>query len=655
MNLAEVFVKAGIEHAHIIDDAFDPLPLAGLTAAAAQGFVDNLDDAQLDKLCNVLGVIIESDLELVEALQEAEHAAKLFEMRASFSPQSDELFEDYIGQQQAKRAQVDPLVAFLSDHGIQCETFGADYKADGTKEPQLLFIDLKLREAGPLTVDDAVQVVQRLQSVHGQCRPFVFLMSTLTTALPERGEEFRQNARLFLSQFESLEKKYFANPDELKAILSRYAAVLPRLRELHAHIEELGAAISSATQRVQATLRSLDLADYFVLHRNTVSIEKVGLGTYISELLLDYLLHEVEDAQQLWRFAKTLDEWKLEELPRSRFGLTHAAAKIYSGNLLHAPVRLESELERNLGPAQGYFYLGDIFFSAKELNESKPTRALVIATPACDLVRPAVLRTRTVFLCEGSVKNVTSASVPAGTDGIATVVIPNPKDPNKQLLIKWNKKKLYTWHEAEIDSFASAETCHWVRVGRLRPLYALQLQHAVAADLSRIGVQRAPNLLVPHGVQVLVSDGTKWKVLDNEEIAVPTAAALADSEDGKQTVFIIADPTVRRIRRKVADWLEKNHETATAKLLSKIVESQEFDQRLMYLEHPVPDKSSEGAGVDISAYPMTGMADLSDDESSAIAIVRPNVPSPYVSICGGQDVSETQTARLVVKLAKVSN
>ena len=482
MTLQKILEEVGVKHAHIVDDAYDEAPGVPSDAGVLQTFVDSLNQDQLVRLYELLQLDQGAGDVLVATLGDSETLAKVFAARGEFGSQADVLFSEFLAEREAKQKQLAPLVEFLTSNGVKCHQFGASYPVENSEVPQLVFIDLRLREQGPVQVDDAVEAYKKLQRTHKLCQPFVFLMSTQGNNLSERRDEFRERAELFASQFEAMGKAVFDDTQELGAVLAQYLRVLPRLHQLHAHIDGLGNALQAAALNVQKSVRALDLADYFVLHQNTASIEKVGLGTYISDLLLDYVVHEVEGAKAVWDFAKDLDEWKLEDLPRSRFALTTAAAKIYTGNLLHSEVRLEGELERGLGPVDGYFYLGDIFFSAKELNEAKPALALAIATPACDLVRPEELRKRTIFLCEGKVKTITAASVPAADDGIAAVVMAHPRDSSKRLLIKWNKKRLHTWHEKEMLDFAKPEECHWVRVGRLRPLYAIQLQHAITAD-----------------------------------------------------------------------------------------------------------------------------------------------------------------------------
>lgn len=702
MTLKDIFESGGISRAHIIDDAYDATP-TGIEAGAANRFINELDEVGFDRACAAIGLDNASEDDFVSALRDPHHVQRLFLARDQFSAQSDILFGEFLRDRTSKQSDLEPLIKLLEEHGVECHKFGGAYAVTTVDEPHLVFIDLRLHEDGsPISVDAAVAIFKKLKEHHQGCQPFVFLMSTLVDALKQRREEFRLQAKLFASQFESLEKRMFGDVSELSYVLARYARVLPQLRSLQKSIEDVGTAVHTAVSRVQEELKNLDLADYFVLHRNTISIEKVGLGTYISDLVLEYLAHEVENTTQIWDFARELDKLKPENLPRSRFALTPAAGKIYSGNLVHANGRLDAERERKLGPSDGYFYMGDIFFPAKELNDPVPRTALVIATPACDLVRPEVLRKRTIFLCEGKIHLMSASSVPADHDRLPGVILSHPTDPKKQLLINWDKKKLHTWHAEEMDEFKQIEGCHWVRVGRLRPLYAIQLQHAITADLSRIGVQRAPNMLVPHGVEVLIKKDGKWTVLDNLDAADATAAAFSESEDRTRTVYVFADTTANRVRRKLREWITKHQAkphlagaaaqapgtiaveqpvqlaggakpsapdevkaevkpddsaqvpmpaAVAADLLDKLLQTSDFDQRLMYTEFETPTDDADSPPN--CAFPYAGYGELTKGEGQTFVIIRPGKQNIYQSVAGGQNATPEQTATVVFKLVKV--
>ncbi|WP_346395047.1 hypothetical protein [Pseudomonas syringae] len=647
MNLAELFTRSNIRCVHIVDDAFDDAPTVGFKPDVAQGLVESLSDSQFDELCTFLGNPQMNDSELVNALTDVELAAKIFREKDRFGEQVENVFKEFITHRNGKLVKITPLVNLLESLGVACLKFGSSYSVQGSEEPQLIFIDLMLNE-GEITVDDAVNVYGKLVSVHNDIKPFIYLMSSLSrSTFMQRRDEFRLKAKLFASQFEAVEKNIFSDAAELNSLLMQCARFLPELIALHERVNSVETAINKAAVNVRETLRNMDIADYFVLHHNTVSIENVKLGTYISDLLLEYLVQEVESCHELWEFASLMDSWKLEQLPRSRFGLTYAAGKIYSGNLLHSKARLESECNRLQGPEHGYFYLGDIFLKTSELS-SKPKHALVIATPACDLVRPENLKDRTILLCEGRVSAVSLATVPAGRGGISTTIIPHPHDEKKQLAITWEKKKFRTWAVEDLEEFRTGAS-EWSRVGRLRPLYAIQLQHAITADLSRIGVQRPPNMLIPCGVEVFVSNGITWSLLDSEDVREPTAAAYSDTEDGKGSLFIISDPTVRRIVKKLHVWFVRNSGVITAVKATTLLNIEDLEQRLMFHAYRISDHETL---LEIPGNPLSGCeTDLMD----AITILRPNSSTCYDGVNGGVEVSAEQKSLIIIKLKRVSH
>ncbi|MGP5444631.1 hypothetical protein [Pseudomonas helleri] len=647
MNLAELFNRSNIRCVHIVDDAFDDAPTVGFNPDVAQGLVEVLSDSQFDELCKFLGNPEMNDVELVTALTDAEQAAKIFRHKDRFGEHVENVFKEFVTHRNGKLVKITPLVDLLESLGVACLKFGSSYSVQGSEEPQLIFIDLMLNE-GEITVDDAVNVYGKLVSVHNNIKPFIYLMSSLSrSTFMQRRDEFRLKAKLFASQFEAVEKNIFSDATELNSLLIQCARFLPELIALHERVNSVETAINKAAANVRETLRNMDIADYFVLHHNTVSIENVKLGTYISDLLLEYLVQEVESCHELWEFASLMDSWKLEQLPRSRFGLTYAAGKIYSGNLLHSKARLESECIRLQGPEHGYFYLGDIFLKTSELG-NKPKQALVIATPACDLVRPENLKDRTILLCEGRVNAVSLATVPAGRGGISTTIIPHPHDEKKQLAITWEKKKFRTWDLVDLEKFKTGVS-EWSRVGRLRPLYAIQLQHAITADLSRIGVQRPPNMLIPCGVEVFVTNGITWSLLDSDDVREPTAAAYSDTEDGKGSLFIISDPTVRRIVKKLNAWLGRNSEAVTAAKATTVLAIQNLEQKLMFHAYRISDHETL---LEIPGHPLSGSE---AEMTHAITILRPNSSTCYDGVNGGVEVSAEQKSLMVIKLKRVSH
>ena len=653
--LKETLRSSGVNCIHIIDDAFDKHPPFPLPAEKAQGVIDNLTSEMLAALRTELKLPEEADAEaFLNALQDLEMYQHLHSRREQLGGTWNLLYDDFETSQMGKLQQIQPLLDKLGECELDVQRFGADYPVTGSKLPQVVFVDLKLKEDGAdaVTAKDAVEIVHKLRGVH-DCKPFVFLMSSLSTPLRDEREDFRKSAKLFASQFEALDKRLFTQVEELGDVLSRYLKVLPKLVELEGHFGEITSAMNVAAEGVMETLRSMDLADYFTLFHNTTAVEKVGLGTYFAELLLEFFAQKLEGSQAIWSLAASLDKFELKELPRSRFSLSAAAGEIYSANMVHAEARLETEKARALGPVDGFFYLGDIFFPAKNYNEAAPTQAFAIITPACDLVRPKELLKRSIMLCEGSVKVVGQTDIPTATDALPDVMMPHPTDKKKQLLVTWRKKKLHVWHKDDIEAFKDPAKCAYIRAGRLRPLYALQLQHAITADLSRIGTQRPPSLLQHYGIQCYFQKDGIWQEVDLQEATNPTAAGLSTSvrENNEEwVIFVIADPYIDKIRQKLLENLPPKEDGREESAVEKAVRSPEFVDRLMYHQCRVPEKSDTA---DFCAYPFFDFPGFEGNDKNAVALVRPRLQSPYRDIAANRKVSGNQIANLVICLREI--
>lgn len=654
MSLKELLADRGIICAHIVDDAFDEVPTYAMTPEDAQHVLEVVDDVNLKAICNILGLAEDDEDGVRNGLQVVEEIHKLFVRRTEISGDAAQaIFDGFDKDREGKLSQLTPLIELLESNGVKCLRFGGDYDPTGTDEPQLLFVDLKLRE-GRNDVprhEDAVRIYTSLTSAHKGCRPFVFLMSSLTLVLGAKREMFRRDAELFQSEFEDIDKSAFSNGDELARVLMSYTKAMPQLGVLRDSMNRVELAVAEATRNVMSELRALDLADYFVLYHNTTSVEKAKLGPYVVEMLLEFLAHEVEGQSQVWDFAKTLDALNVQELPRARFGLTTAAAQLYSANMLHSPAMLLAEDGMECGPSQGFFFTGDIFFDAHSLNLPLPTRALAVITPACDLVRPDKLKGRSILLCEGSVREMNLGSALVAQDSLPLVVMQHPRASDRYIVIEWHKKKLHVWDDSDRAKFVDPAQCLFVRAGRLRPVYAIQLQHAVTSDLSRVGTQKPPSALTPHGLKCFVSDGKKWHEMYSDANA--DAAALSDFEkDGKKyTTYVLSDSAVHRALVKVAAWIAANTDAKLKTSVEKVLQD-DVRESLRGFKQKVPEKASKGKPFDVTAYPLEGK--LVGEEGKLVALVRGvGCASPYSQIADGHDVrAELQVARVVFRLEK---
>lgn len=641
MSLKELLAGRNITCVHIVDDAFDTSPTLQLTPEEIQAVLDSIDNNALNSICTVLGLQPSDEDGVRNSLNGLDNTQLLYKRRSELAPAAaSALFDQFNLLAEGKRAQLNPLLELLKNAGIQYETFGSDYNPQGSTAPHLIFVDLKLKEGdvGLPRHEDAVEVYTKLKAAHPKSRPFVFLMSSLPLALGQKREEFRKGAELFQSEFDDIEKATFANADELERILASYTKSLDQLAALRKSMEDVEAAVHQAGKNVMSELRALDLADYFVLYHNTAAVEKTQLGTYIVELLLEYLAHEVEGQSKIWELAKVLDQLSIDKLPRARFGVTTAAAKLYSANMLHSEAMLVTEEGNKNGPADGHFFTGDIFFEAQSLNLPTPTRAFAIITPACDLVRPKQLKGKSILLCEGEVKDfVTGANLIAG-DELPVVVMPSPRSPEKLITIEWKRKKLHIWDDEDRENFADPQKCVYVRKGRLRPVFALQLQRAVTSDLSRVGTQKPPNALVPHRIKCFVSDGEKWqKIYEDDK---PDAAAFSqwvDDRHKKLQMYIISDPTLHKVMAALSTWLKKNT-AAPNKATFEMVLGEDVPEVLRSYKQKVPEKPPQNGTLDVTGYPFSDKWKAQGKGMAVAFVPGASSPSLYSDIANDQKV-----------------
>lgn len=656
MNLHDLIRASEIAHAHVIDDAYDIAPGAELKRASIETFLSKLDGSLFDKLTTLLNFSEGGEDEILTSLLTLEGAKTLYQNRSEYGEPADLLFEDFSAVEASERKRVDLLTQFLLDVGVKCHTFGRDYQPKDFPEPQILFVDLKLNER-EVIIEQPIAVVNALRQVYPECNPLIFLMSSLRGVLSSKRDFFRDACNLFATQFEALNKSTLDDPDDLSLFLSHHIKVYPLLCQIQKHVFEWGNALDSAKDKLQKTLRSLDLPDYFVLYNNTISLEQVPLGTYVSDLLLEYVAHEIEASPGVSNFTKDLDALKLEELSRVRFNVAPVVSEVFSANVLHAFPRIAAETDRGRGPIDGYLNLGDIFFKNVELKASVVTTAYVVITPSCDLIRPDSLKKKkgTVLLCQGEVEVLKQSIILQETDGLHSVILRYPYDGGEQYVISWQKKRLQVWDSEDLDGLKAGDKGEYQHVGRLRPLYALQLQHVVTSDLSRIGVQRPPDAYVPHGVEVMIADKGKWRLILGAFRQEPSAGAVSYNKSAHQLTFMVSDVLIRATIRELRQRFKKSPEDAGLLRLNDAISFVGFDQLLMSCVHVFSGSEVDVSATTHSIFPLIGR--LPDGTSSTItgsvafALQDRGIDNQYV---GGKDILAGNDAVLVFRFVKVS-
>lgn len=559
-SLSELFKVSEIKYVEVIDDAFDVKPNISLSAAQATAFIDSLSADDYATLCEILET---DDFSIImESLVSIEGTLKLFARIDELSDKAHraKVFTDFYEDVEPQREMLQPLLDMLEETKVVWKTFGSDYEARD-EAPDIVFIDLKISHSTVLDVSRAVSIVRKIQAKHPQAIPIIFLMSSLTVALKEKRDEFRQSCDLYASQFEKLNKEMFKRTRELQRMIADYVSVYPAIKSVRGYHEGWASAIERAGSRFQNQLRDLDVADYVALKDISLAHEKSSIGGYLTEVLMEYYLYELQGSPEVHTLATEIDKWAKGNI-RSRFNINKAAETVYLSNIIFNPEMLKSEEKSGLGYKSGKFNLGDVFLY-EDPKTQEYVKAAVIMSPACDLARYDYKDKKAphILLCEGEVSKFDGAvhvrNIKSDSPVGPLIVDYAGKDGSSKYLINWNAKRPLSWCAEGVASVVAQKT-PWRFAARMRMLYAIQLQRAMTNDLSRVGVQVAPSIYQPHGVTVYCRDNGSWKILCDEWADDNTAAAVTDDIPAKKIMFMLRGGVWAQLLNKLDVWVSEN-------------------------------------------------------------------------------------------------
>lgn len=556
-SLSELFKNSEIKYIEVIDDAFDEQPNIPLSAEQSTAFTDALSQDDYAQVCS----IFETDdfSVLMENLVSIEGTLKLFARIDELSDKTlrSRVFTDFYDDVTPQRKMLDPLLSLLTDSKVRWEAFGSNYETQDDA-PDIVFIDLKISHSTVLDMSRAVTIVRKIQERHPQSIPIIFLMSSLQVALKDKRDEFRQSCGLYASQFEKLDKEMFKRPRELQRMIADYASVYPAIRSVRGYHSAWKTAIENAASRFESQLRNLDVADYIALKDVSLAHEKSSVGGYLTEVLMEYYLYELQGSPEIHELATEIDKWAKGNI-RTRFNINKAAEVVYLSNIVFNPDLLRAEENSGLGCKNGKFNLGDVFLYEDPATQEY-VKAAVVLSPACDLARydHTDKKALHILLCEGEISKF-DGSVPVrnikSDSPVGPLIVDYAgKDGKAKYLIHWNAKRPFSWSGEDVGNIVAQKT-PWRFAARMRMLYAIQLQRAVTNDLSRVGVQVAPSIYQPHGLTVYCREKDSWVVLCDEWAGDNTAAAITDDIPAKKIVFMLRGGVWAQLLNKLDAWV----------------------------------------------------------------------------------------------------
>lgn len=498
-TLNQLLDERGIRQAVIIDDAFDNAPrIDELSEDDWSVFFDDLDadgHAFLAQLYPPYEVTDAADLRI-----DQEFISSLWKDRENLPGNArNTLFEDYERSNTAEQSFLTELVDALMGFGLTCSTMGREFDPEANAA-DLVFIDLFLGfHQSDEDIDRAINRVGELVRERTQNPPLVVLMSR-STRLWEKRNEFRDRAGLLGSVFRVVGKNELADRPTLERVMTRLAAHYEDARRFAEFIYSWDTELDRAKEKFIQLLRRLDLPDLAQIRSLLLDFEGQGLGEYLLDVADRVLQHEIESSSETINAAIELNKIELNRYPAPHLTGSPDLQQLVHRMVFQHVERLRlSDSDCNI-PLQ----FGDLLQIKDRETGSETENVLLIVTPACDLARGA---TDYILVLPGVLKPLAPADWSYGSTAMKTPIYEGPD--GSRFWIKWNVKGRHTAPATELIRLLS-EPKGFSRIGRMRDLYAIEIQQAMLAEMGRVGQLANPPASFPVSLTLYVisPDGT---------------------------------------------------------------------------------------------------------------------------------------------------
>ena len=555
-DIAQLLTDGGIRKAVVIDDAFDEAPRTDdLDVDSWNTFWDDIV-AYEGAIQEIYPAYVDSER---EDLQDSnDFISSLWEHRASLPEEvRANLFEDYEQKSPGEREWLNGLAASLRRLGLECTTLGREF-ANGARDADLVFIDLFLGFwESQSDMEQAIDGIGALVRGRESSPPLVILMSR-SPRLAERRNEFRDRAGLLGSTFRVVSKTDLATEGTLEAMLSRLASHYEDAKRVAAFVHAWDSGLNQARESFVQVLRRLDLSDLAQIRALLLDFEGQNLGEYLLDVADRVLQHEIEDDDDTIAAALGLNKIDLGKYPAQ-----HLVGSPDLQDLVHRMVFLHSDrlrLSEDGGKVQLQF--GDVLRWKQKDGAAYSDDVSLVVTPACDLARDGVER---IMLLSGKLESLQPRNWSYKAGPIRTAIAILPDESRKW--IRWNLKDVKALSWSELDALLGEQE-KLSRIGRLREIYAIEIQQMLLSDFGRVG--RPANLPVPFPVDVsffYVGTDSRAQKLDVEETASAACYVGRDADSKPVHRLVLSEQTCDQIERAILALDNDNlHQSARASL-----------------------------------------------------------------------------------------
>ncbi len=562
-ELRELLAEKGVQKVVIIDDVFDDEPRPEeLNDGDWTIFFDDLQEKEHELLSELYNKYKDKQADKLKLDQE--FVTLLWQNREKLPKIA--LFREYEETKANERSGLDTLLSSLENLGLSCLKMGRAFD-ERAKEADLIFVDLFL--GFQQSDGDMKQAIRRISSLvtdRSNNPPLVILMSR-SHRLREKRNEFRDNAGLLGSTFRVVSKADLGKVGVLETILLRLTLHYEDAKRVAGFVHAWDNGLNQAREKFIRILRRLDLSDLAQIRALLLKFEGEDLGEYLLDVADRVLQHEIEDDDETIAAALELNKIDLNKYPAS-----HLTGTPDLQDLVHRMVFLHNDRlqlsEKNGIPVLNF---GDVLRWKKEDEDAFSNEVSLVVTPACDLARGGVER---VMLLSGSLEELQPKNWSYKEGEVKTAIIILPNEGRRW--IKWNLKDVRMLSWGKLDSFLGKDEC-MSRIGRLREVYAIEIQQALLADIGRIG--QIANMPVSFPVSVslfYVNSNRKAERIGIEDIEAAACYVGRDEDSKPVHRLILAEQDCDQIRQSVQALNTDDVSSSAKQSVASVKEDQGF-------------------------------------------------------------------------------
>lgn len=628
MILRDLLQSRGFVSALIVDDAFEEVPTAADLAMEDDAWPNFMDDLRVQE--ELIQEIFPDYAKLggPELRESDGFVAALWGSKGRLNADLwKTLFGAYERQRSSDRELLERLKARLEATGLQVTTVGRTIPPDARGD--IIFADLFFRAAQrDFDIDESIAKIKTLLEGRRSSPPPVVLMSS-SGRLNEKKERFRDEAEMLGALFRVYQKSELLDRATVETTLERFATHHVDAVKVAAFVEAWKSGLEDATKSFMGIIRRLDLSDYTNIRRVLLEAEGQPLGSYLLDVFDRVLQHEIEGHSPTIAAAEAL-----KGIDPNIYPTPYVAGSPDLQNLVARTIWQHTERLKVAANTAGMpVSFGDVLVRTAKLADVQAppivdrSDALVVLTPACDLVRA---QKRRVLLVGGSLAKLDQKTWKYKTAGAITPIL--QFTDGSRMSITWELDDQRMLQREELTSLIVPGGPYQL-AACFRESNALELQQRMLADMGRVGlVSKMPfTFEVDVAIFMPEPDGS----LKQLDIPVTTSdrGVCITGRDGKGDIthLILTEPSVDEILRTVLVVdPDRIHPRAKA-TLERLQTSASFRSELQR-GLPAPGPTTKGR-MQIKVPAETGSAEAGRQEIVGL-IVRN--PGEFTSLSGNE-------------------